>query len=61
MNLMEFNKVNSALTRFNKFDGKVQIIKYCMEEIHRGKLSCPQFRMIYTETRDVKSKEDPLI
>lgn len=61
MNLMEFNKVKSGLTRFKEFDGKVQLINYCMEELHRGKLSWPKGRIIYTETTDVKSKEDLLI
>lgn len=41
MNLIEFNKVNSGLTRFNKYNDKAPLINYLMEEIYRGKLSKP--------------------
>lgn len=32
-------KSNSGLTRFNRFDGKVHFIHYCVEETYKGKLS----------------------
>lgn len=38
MNYMKFSRVNSGMTRFNKFDGKIDLINYCTEEIYRGKL-----------------------
>lgn len=39
MNFMEFSKVNSRLTRFNKFDGKIHLLSYSMKGLYRGKFS----------------------
>lgn len=43
---------------FNRLDGEVHLINYCIEETYKEKLSQNLIRIIHTNTRDAKGKED---